>query len=267
VSYEYTRFRPDVRVSVSEDDGTLSYTIDWSDCCEGDFDEDGDGIGYDYSDNAWDALMNLMKRHPALLGYPNAYVEGRIVNVENPEADPWDGRAVAPRVRAVATMATCSFYSPAQARIEAEGAVPLEHWPFGKHFPYGVCTNPAMVGHGGFGPCRVDHPSRMKDCQVYVAQPLVRRGEVTVGRQRFVLESGRAGQGLVHWKLSTTDETKAEDAEDRTTERHWSGLESETQAREVWAALTGDAPIDAIEAKQTKPFIKSLVGACHGSAA
>lgn len=266
------RYRPQLDARLDEE-GNLQYNIDWSDCCEGGYDEDGDGIGYpDECDDVWQMLMELFRRHPAMLGYPTASIEGRVVLVDNPGADPFAAidpwAAVAqPRVRAVPTMPTCRFYSPAQARIETEGAVPLEKWPFGKHFPYGVCTNPAVVGHGGFGPCRVDHPSRMPSCNAYVAQPLVRRGEIVIGPMRYVLESGRAGQGLVHWKFQTINETKPADAEDRTVTQYWTGVESETQAREAWSQATAHSPIDNPVEQQTKPFIKSLVGACHGSAA
>lgn len=256
------RFRPSINVDLDslQNDGTLQYQVDWGDCCEGGFDDEDDGIGYpDECDQAWTALMELFQRHPVMMGYPTAYIGGQIVLVDNPAADP----EVLHRIPGLGVprplVQTCAFYSPAQTRIEAEGAIPLEKWPFGKHFPYGVCTNPAVVGNGGFGPCRVDHPHKMNQCGAYLAEPLVRRGDVTRGPLQFVLESGRGGQGLALWKLTTRTQGQEED-----TVLTWTGAEAETQAREAWTGVAGEAPLEAIE-KQAKPFIKSLVGACHGT--
>lgn len=258
----HCRFRPTFHVSISEDDGSLSYEVDWSDANEGMYDdEDGDGIGYEGATEHWEALMRAMERVPALLGYPYAYVAGNMVDVAGDGVIRY-ARLEAPQ--APQMRATCSFYSPSQQMIDEEGAVPLESWPFGKHYPYGVCTNPQMVGQGGFGPCRYDHRIKMSSCQVYSPEIPVRRGEVTLGPINFTLESGRGGQGVPMWTMRNWTQEQR-DRGDMDQIQTWTGKEAETQAREAWKAVTNDAPIFMPDDKQTKPFIKSLVGVCNGA--
>jgi hypothetical protein len=190
-------------------------------------------------------LHQLLQRLPALHGYPSVYLDGMVQIVEaQPVKSPAGKRP------------TCAFYNPSQDNIDNHGAIPMKGWAFAKHFPYGVCTNPQIVGPGGFGPCRFDNV-KMDRCNAYAPDVKTTRGEALVNESVTILESGRVGQGSLMWQLRTH---VAEDGEET---EQFIGQTAKEEAIQRWNQYTDNAPLVADEPK-TKPFLKDLVGVCRG---
>lgn len=242
----HIRFQPTFKVIWDGDN--IQYGVDWDDSCQGEYDDDeGDELGMtDYSEVVEVRFHEFLKRLPALHGYPSVWLEGEVHMVEVEPAKAMPGKRP-----------TCAFYNPSQEAVDINNAIPLKGWAFGKHFPYGVCTNPQMVGPGGFGPCRFDGP-KMDRCNVYAPDLQTVRGQAMVSNHVTILESSRAGQAQPAWQMRTHVAEETEQVQ------QWIGSVAREEALVAWNEYTNGAPLVAEEPK-TKPFLKDLVGVCRGA--
>lgn len=151
---------------------------------------------------------------------------------------------------------TCAWLLPAAQDIAAGSTVPENfEWPFDRFLPYPTCTNPALVGGRGFGPCV--SADVQKACPKYEADAVAVLGRSTEGPVPVTISRRRVGQGTVSWRVEKEGQEIAlfRDPAGATAEQ--------AMAYKYFIDSTGHGPVPPEPEAEPEPepsFLRSLVG-------
>lgn len=271
----HVKFKPIVHIYYDEDNGQFTLVTDWSDSCDGEYEEDDDGdevaCGYgEASDQAWVWLQDLMQHYPVLKNYPEPIQHAHQVNpAETPTGNmdwttatlttPTGPAFLKAKLLMQTAFDTCQHYIPPEKQLAEGYLVPEDHeWPYNTYLPYGACTNKKIVGPGGIGPCQLPSAA-MPKCNGYEREEPVTLGEhtktATTAPVTVTITRRRVGLGQPEWSIKDGENEPEVVKGESIAEAHANAIGR-------YHALTGKLPVNpAKEPKQGKPFIADLVGA------
>lgn len=244
------KFKPRVMVTMNDETGQFSMDFDWADANQGEYDENGDGLGWSNVASQADAwISDVVNNTPHYRSYPPMQHNPLLGQLAQPDNEPKEMK----RAKNAGSFPTCAHFQPSDKAIEA-GVTPIEKWPFDKHLPYHTCTNKDIVGPLGYGQCRIAN-SEMPQCNGYKAEEARPEG---VGESKGVpvfLERRRVGLGAPEWKLRRATEDGGEQT------ATWVGADAAAHACAALAKVSDTEPTMIKAEPRRRPFLAAMVGA------